>query len=241
MLKSGYKKMAYAFYRKPCNKVRIDYDWPEIFPCPRPSFTKKIIKKTCDFVYMNVDAFFRGYPDQQKADNANCLPGSDKDYRRDFIVWELNQGVADIAYKDITECLNWLTPGFVRQFIYWLYKEALIYFFADTLIEGDASDPEDIIVSKADPENWNRGKVIYFMQEFRNTTNYKSLAISEWLVKFYFKLRLVFGFNSDKKTYHLLGHFALGVYDYNRNNQSCTIRGPDKTNFNTSFSFHKRN
>jgi len=241
MLKFGYNIISQFGCRKPRRKVRSDSHWTDLYPSPEPFFLKKTITKTCDWVYGNIDSFFQGNSKQINAKYDESLIFSNDINAEYSQSWELNQGVVDIAFKDIKGSMGWLLPGFIRQFANRLHQQSLLYFYSDIMVEEESSELNYGGSVDANHASVNTGKFFYAIQEFKEDLSTKFLSISDWWVRFYHKLSIFFRIAHYKKPYYLLNDFTPQGYDHSINYQNYMIGGIDKSKLNPAVSFHIRN
>lgn len=241
MLKSGLNMMRKYLYGKTRCLARTNSYWTDLYPFPEPSFLKKQADKICDWIYVNLDSFFQGSTKRYKAGFNNSLSTNNNFSYGYSKVWVLNQGVVDIAFKDIKESLNWLLPGFIRQFANRIHQESLLYLFTDYIIEDGSSESDLLLAPNVDSTSGNKGNTIYVFREFKEENNSKFLSISDWWFRLFNKIILFTRIETYKKTYYISTNFTSHGYDYSIDNQNYMIRGPDKSKLNLSFSFHKRN
>lgn len=241
-MKPGLNIINRIFCRKPCSRVRSDSYWTEIYPSPEPSFLRKTITKTCDIVYGIIDSYFQGNSKRITTiinDNHSLLNDLNTDYSR---VWELNQGVADIALKDLKGSINWVLPGFVKRSAGRMYHYFMLYFYTDMIFEAEpftGKENEDSTVSGI--SMMNNGKTIQILHDLNKKFNTKYLSITDWYLNIYNKMRHLFNWAPKTSTYYLLGFFGPQGYDNLVTDHDSMIRGPDKLKLNSTISYHKRN
>jgi hypothetical protein len=243
MTKRGFNINHRLFQTKSSHKVRHANEWIKTYPSPEPSLFEKTFTMSCDWIYRHIDIFFQGpLIQQQNNSNDNGL-SSDKLANTAYtMIWVMNQDVTDIALKDIKYSVGWVVPGLVRQFLNHLYWKIAIYFIADVIIEEEISEPDYV---KCDYIHYYRShnkKTISSSYTLTHNINSKLLSINDWLIEFWRRLKLFFNIgHQDGKTFYLLGNFVPHEYSYLSDNSTYMIRGPDKSNFNSAFSYHKRN
>lgn len=203
---------------------------------------KKAIGNICDWVYQNLDWFFQGPSAKPQEANRNdisrqCCNGSGV-YSFE---WEMNQGVVDIAINDIKCSFSWLMPGFLKEIVINGHRKLIHTMLLDSIIEEEFSDIEFDDSEISASNIGDSGKTSPSIQLYKERINEKVLSINDWLHGLFEKLKLYFIIESRQETFYLLGYFAPEGYDYITDNQNYMIRGPDKVNFTTAGSFHKRN
>jgi len=239
MLKSGSNHIRKLFHGRSRRKIRTDSYWTDIYPSPEHSWLRKTANTTGDWIYNNIDNFFQGPANKYKADFNGDL-SNPTILRTSYKEWELNQGIADIAFKDIKSSLSWILPGFVRKFAFRLQQLSLLYLFTDVVNEEESSERAGLRDYHNDHSILDKGKILYTLQGFTDRIDSNCLSINNWWKQFISRLRVFLRLEQDKKTYYLLGYFAPLGLDYSIDNQNYMIRGPDQSKLNPAFSFHKR-
>ena len=240
-MKAGLNIINRIFCRKPCSRVRTDSNWTDLYPSPEPSFLKKTINKTCDFVYGSIDSFFQGNAKRITTcvSENHLIDNFNTDYSR---VWELNQGVTDIALKDLKGSINWVLPGFVKRSAGRMYQYFMLYFYTDMIFEVEpitGEEKEDSNVGGL--TRLNNGKTIHILHKLNERFNAKYLSIIDWYLDLYNKIIHFFKWEPETQTYYLLGFFGPQVFDNLTTEHESMIRGPDKFKLNSSITYHKRN
>jgi hypothetical protein len=240
MLKPFFNIVRYPHNRMQQKFVRTGSYMKDTYPSPAPSFVKRIVRKTSDWVFYKIDSFFQGSLQNEK----NCYAGLaesavvDSGYSQ---VWELNQDLADIAINDMNHSLNWLIPGFVKHYASRLKHELLLYFYMDAIIEDESLNlnfQNSLHIDEATP---GKSKIIVIMTELQTRISCKLVSINDWWIRMINKLSLFLKIDDQDKTYYLLGSFAPQGFDNQLDNSIYMTSGPDKFKFNATFSFHKRN
>ena len=240
-MKPGLNIINRIFCGKPPSRVRYDSYWTDLYPSPEPSILKKSITKTCDFVYGSIDSFFQGNAKRITTcvSENHLIDNFNTDYSR---VWELNQGVADIALKDLKGSINWVLPGFIKRSTGKMYQYFMLYFYTDMIFETEpytVEEKEDSNVGGF--SRLNNGKTIHIHHKLNERFNAKYLSIIDWYLNIYNKLIHLIKWEPEAQTYYLLGFFGPQVFDNLATEHESMIRGPDKFKLNSSISYHKRN
>jgi hypothetical protein len=239
MLKSGFKTIIQILYEKPYRKARNDSYWTDVYPSPEPSLLRGSINKACNWVYRNIDHFFRGNFNQQRAD-LTSRPGHKEGFSAGCCQeWDLHQDVMDIAYKDVKGSLSWLVPDTVKQFVYRLNQRFLLYFYTDIIVGEDDSVSSLLQLGK-DISLTKNSKHVFIPETIKAGVKSKLLSANDWWVKQLHTISLLIGSAFRKKTYYLLADFTPRGYDIPQNDRYHMIRGPDKIKLNPASFFHIR-
>jgi len=227
------------FYRRSRHKIRTDSYWTDSYPSPEPSWPRKTANTAGDWIYNNIDNFFQETVNKHKVELNGDFPNPTI-LSTSYQEWELNQGIVDIAFKDIKSSLIWILPGFVRKFAFRLQQLTLLYLFTDVVNEEESSERDELRVQYNDHIILDKGKILYTLQGFKDRIGSNCLSINNWWKQFISRLRVFLRLEQEKKIYYLLGYFSPHRLDYSIDNQNYMIRGPDQSKLNPAFSFHKR-
>jgi hypothetical protein len=239
MLKFGFNFIRKLSYIRNRRKIRVDSHWTDSNPSPESSWLRKKANRTGEWIFYHIDYFFQGHTNKYNAE-LNSYFSNQKNISASQVEWELNQDVVDIAFKDIKSGLSSILPIFLRRFITRLYQLSLLYLFTDVVYEEESPEWSELGDNHCDLIIMDRSKVLNILPCFEEKINSNCLSINHWLKKFKYGLRVFLRPEQEKKTYYLLGHFALREYDNSVTNQNHMIRGPDSAKLYPAFSYRKR-
>lgn len=214
--------------------------WADINPSPRPSLISSTINRSFDLIFRNIDRFFRGNIVNVKED----IPA--ENLSQDHVcysytqVWELDQDLADIAFKDMKASINWLLPDFIKRYAERLHQNLLLYFYTDSIIDDESNIAGRQKENQFYMDFFKNAKVLVVLQDFKESIDCKFLSITDWWLKLFKKLYSLFHKVPLENTYYLLGNYKYKDYEYSSGNQDCMIRGPASTKLNAALSVHKR-
>jgi hypothetical protein len=212
--------------------------WTDIYPSPESSWIARKVNYAGNWVYSIVDNFFSGSQPGFRDDMilaANQPPDIDPS----SFEWELHQGIADIAARDIQDSLGWIIPGFIRKYTSRIYQLSLLYFFTDVIYE---EFPVDGIEADIKPQQStsSHSKIIYELKGIKARLDSKCLSVKVWYRHFISKAKMLILFENHRKTYYLLGNFAPQEYGFSANDHWHTPGRADKVKLKPAFIFHKR-
>lgn len=197
------------------------------------------LSKVSDWLFENIDNFFQGTGRMNAVENDWHLRSS-KILNANYIEWELNQGIIDIALFDIKSSFSWIVPRFIRKFASRMQQLGLLYLYTDMaeeeISDGWFEEPATAIYM-AEPD---KIKVISYPQVIRDIIDNKCSYIFDWLKIAYKKSRLFITLELLRNPYYLLGNFAPIKYEVPETDTTCFIGGSDWVKLNPAFAFHKR-
>ena len=217
----------------------IDTYWTEMYQSPEQSWLEKTVNKTSNWIYNGIDNFFK-----EPVDSLNTKLHDDS-YNYYFstgsqIEWELNQDIADIAFKDIRSSLGWIIPGFVRKFAIRLNRVFLLYVFTDIDSEEESSEWTALNKINYDIMNSCNKKILYTFRGLKGRIDSNCLTINTWCKKFIASVKVFLRLEEEKKTSYSPAYFAPHGNGHITGSQNLMIRGPDISKLYPAFSFHKR-
>lgn len=227
--------------RKSRRRYRHYQDWTFEYPSPGPSIIGKTAGRIGNWVYNRVDYFFSGtsvelpfYYDDGNSTSIN----PDVAYCQE---WELNQDIADIAYKDIEAGLRCLVPVCFRHWLNKVYQNVCIYFQADYTVQEEYSELHKMCLIFNNKSSDDIEKRVIIIEPQIEVKAIKIFLFSNLIKGAVYKLNTVLRLRKIKKTYYLPENTTTSIYEYYLDKQNCMIRGPDRSKLNPAISFHIRN
>lgn len=222
-------------------RYRQDSHWTGDYPSPEPSIIVKAAGRIGNWVFNRADSFFNGTSVQPSFEYDTSNTTSINPGIAYCHVWELNQDITDIAFKDIKAGLRYLFPACIRQLLTKVYQNVCIYFQADYTVQEEYSDLNKKCLIFTRKLTEDRTKMLEILQFKIEVKNVKLLLFNDWINDSIHRLSTFLQIKKIKKPYYLQGNFSPVKYEYNLDNQNCMIRGPDRANLNPAISFHIRN
>jgi hypothetical protein len=219
------------------HKFRSKSYWTSIYPSPKPSWLRKSFSTLNDWIYNNIDNFFRGSSNIEKRVSEENFSMSDI-LISSQVEWDLSQDIVDIALIDFKCSLNFILPGFIKRIAFRLYQLTFLYLYTDVSNEEEFQKWNEL----SDKTNFQlqNNKNIYTLLDVKDEIGSKCLPINVWLKKTYSGFIKFLRLEQCRKTYFLLRYFGPKGNDDPCNDKSFMITGPDKAELNPAFSFHKR-
>lgn len=236
MLKSGYTFFRLLFHRRSRHKFRTHSNWTDSYDSPEPSWLRKTANNTGERIFYHIDSFFQG----QAIRNKEVISGGYLSNQNTpciiYMEWDLNQDIADIAFKDIKSSLSWLIPGFIRKYAVRFQQLSLLYLYTDVVNEDESGGWSELSGNHTNLIFFDKRRSLKTIQGFKESIDAKSLSILNWWKKFNCRLNVFLKMEQEEKPFYLLGYFAPQGSDNSIDHRNFMIRGPDKTKLSPAYS-----
>jgi len=197
------------------------------------------LDKAEDWLFINIDKFFRG-PGINSSTESDDNSHYSNPLNTNYMEWELNQDILDIALCDFVHSFRLFVPCFIRKFAYRFQQLALLYLYTDQVENEISSKWHDIGWTGVINEDPFKINVITGHKVNKDLTCSKCLFISEWLKNIYKMSWLYRCLGCRKATYHLTGYFSPRIYEVPIAGIKYLIAAFDRAKLNPAFAFHKR-
>jgi len=197
------------------------------------------LSNVSDWVFNNIDHFFRGTSGINSGENSDHLCNINV-MNTNYIEWELNQDIFDIAFCDIKTSFSWIMPGFIKNLAGRVKQLGLLYLYTDVAEEEvsgrwiETRETANMTLEKA------KSRVISYYQVINDIATSKCLSISDWLKIKYNNFRLFVTLELLRKPYYLLGNFAPDIYEVPETEITPLLNEFHWFKLNPAFAFHKR-
>jgi hypothetical protein len=192
-----------------------------------------------EWLFNNIDNFFQGTERINSGENSGHLHPVNV-LNTNYIEWELNQDIFDIAFCDIKCSFSWIIPRFIRKLAGRVKQLGLLYLYTDVAEEEISGRLVETRETAALTLEKAKKTVFSFPQRINDITVAKCLSISNWLKIEYNKLRLFVTMGLLRKPYYLLGTFAPYGYEVPETETTRLIKEFNWFKLNPAFAFHKR-
>jgi hypothetical protein len=192
-----------------------------------------------DRMFINIDNFFQGTARMNVADKNEYLYTTNV-LNVNYMEWELNQDIFDIALFDIKSSFSWIIPGFIIKFAGRVKQLVFLFLYTDVAEEEISRGWAEVLENAPDFKKHDESKVIFYPQVIKEMTGSKYLSIIDWLKMKYIKSRVFITIKLLRKPYYLLGNFTPNKNKVPEPENATLIREFAWAKLNPAFAFYKR-